>query len=213
MDLADPLRSLIPSLDAAVLEVLAGTESALTGPEISRLARRGSRQGHAVVLSRLVSDGLVRAEPAGRSTLYRLNRRHVLASSVVTAAAARRTIIERLHDSLLGSDPNPVHASVFGSFARGDAGPGSDIDLLVVRADGASAAARWSDRLLELEADVVDWTGNRLEYILLSSTDLVRAARRGEPVVDAVVADAITVIGPDLGALLVDLGVERGQRG
>ena len=56
MDLSFPLRSLVPSLDSAVLEVLAGTESALSATQIAHLADRGTRQGQALVLDRLVHN-------------------------------------------------------------------------------------------------------------------------------------------------------------
>ena len=38
MDLSDPLRSLIPSLDSAALAVLAGTESALSASQVTLCA-------------------------------------------------------------------------------------------------------------------------------------------------------------------------------
>ena len=73
VDLTSPLRTLAPSLESAVLEVLAGTESGLSATAIARLAPRGSRQGQYTVLTRLVDHGLVLADPSSTGALYRLN--------------------------------------------------------------------------------------------------------------------------------------------
>jgi predicted nucleotidyltransferase len=43
----------------------------------------------------------------------------------------------RLEEVAQALDPHPSHVSVFGSFARREAGPDSDIDLLVVLPEDA----------------------------------------------------------------------------
>jgi predicted nucleotidyltransferase len=202
VDLSSPLCSLIPSLDSAVLEVLAGTESALSATQIARLAGRGSRQGQALALDRLVAHGLVIAEPANRGFLYRLNREHVLASAVLIAAQARSTVIERLRTALGGFGPPPLHASLFGSFVRRDAGPDSDIDLLVVEPD--DAGEDWFDQLHDLADWVTSWTGNRLEFLVFTLADLRRIVGVGEPIVESWRADAITLRGQPIDDLLTD---------
>ncbi len=68
MDLTSPLHSLIPTLDSAVLEVLAGAESSLSLAHVARVAPRGSRPGLALAMDRLVEQGLVTATPATSGT-------------------------------------------------------------------------------------------------------------------------------------------------
>lgn len=197
VDLADPLRSLIPSLDSAVLEVLAGTESGLSATQIARLARRGTRQGHVPVLERLVEHGLVLAEPANRGSLYRFNREHVLAPSVLSALAARRVVLERLTAELSQLEPSLVHASVFGSFARAETGPDSDIDLLLVAERDADIEV-WTEQIHELEDAVLAWTGNRLEWLAMTMAGLRRAKRNGEPLVRSLLDEAQPLLGSEL---------------
>jgi len=197
MDLAHPLRSLIPSLDSAVLDVLVGTESGLSASQIARLSRRGSRQGQATVLDRLVYHGLVVAEPANRGHLYRFNREHVLAPAVEIASAARGAVMSRLAGALETFDPLPVHASVFGSLARSEGSPQSDIDLLLVAGDGSDIDI-WTDQIRELEDGVFVWTGNRLESLALTTDGLREAERRGEPLVASLLQDSIVVHGGPL---------------
>ena len=69
--------------------------------------------------------------------------------------------MERLRETIRGWRPRPVYACVFGSAARGDGGPDSDIDLLVVVDDDTPAekvtikAGRESRRPYRLPADVI----------------------------------------------------------
>lgn len=211
MDLSSPLRSLAPGLDSAVLEVLAGTESGLGASRIARLAPRGSRAGQLPVLNRLVHHGLVLAEPANQGYLYRLNREHVLAGPVLAAATARVTIIERLTAAVQQLQPAPVHASLFGSFARGEAGPESDIDLLVITPD-ASLGEEWDEQLHALGDRVEAWTGNRLEHVVLSRDRLGAVVRAREPVVDSWLEESLTLQGETLDTLVSGLSSARARR-
>jgi predicted nucleotidyltransferase len=202
MDLTRPLRTIAPGLDAGVLTALAGTESALSASAIARLAGYGTRNGQAPVLDRLVQHGLVLAEPGNLGHLYRLNREHVLAPAVLAAVAARSELLARLREALDALGPALTHASLFGSFARGEARPDSDIDLLVVTAD--EQPHHWHDMLVDLGDQVRAWTGNHLETVALTQSHLARVAPQ-EAVVAAWLADGVTLHGPDLADLLSSL--------
>jgi len=207
MDLSSPLRSIAPGLDSAVLEVLARTESGLSATQIARLAGRGSRAGQRDVLNRLVEHGLVLAEPANRGYLYRLNRRHVLAEPLLAAANSRSTVLSRLEQASLVLQPSPLHVSLFGSFARGGAGPSSDIDMLVVPAADVADDEAWAEQMQSLADGVLTWTGNRLEHIVLTLEGLRAAADAREPIVASWLDDSITLLGPPVSLLLQDRDV------
>lgn len=205
MDLSSPLRTLSPGLDSAVLQVLAGTESGLSASQIARLAPRGSRAGQLPVLNRLVDHGLVIAEPANQGYLYRLNRHHVLAHSVLAVAGARHAVIERMTDAVRALRPEPAHVSLFGSFARGEAGPDSDIDLLIVTdTDGGLEREEWFDQIDELTTRTLSWTGNRLELVALTLARLHEVAAAGEPVIRSWLEETELLVGRPLAALLPD---------
>lgn len=76
MDLGHPLRAVVPSLDASVLEVLAGTTRPLSGREVAKLAGKGSPSGVRLVLQRLVKHGLVTREDRASAIYYVANRAH-----------------------------------------------------------------------------------------------------------------------------------------
>lgn len=196
MDLTSPLRSLVPSLDSAVLEVLAGTSSGLSATQIARLSRRGTRAGQHAVLNRLVEHGVVVAETANTGFLYRLNRDHLLAPAILVAVSAGEELLSRLTRACQSLTPVPIHASIFGSYARAQATATSDIDLMLVVDDGVDVHnARWTDQVDDLEDQVLRWTGNRLETLVLSATRLREVVHAREPLVETWTADARTLIG------------------
>ena len=204
MNLASPLRTLIPSLESAVLEVLVRTESQMSPTQIARLAPRGSRQGLTLALDRLVEHGLVVAEPANHGYGYRFNRGHVLAETVFGGIRAKTELVERLESAIATLDPQPMHVALFGSVARGDGDEGSDIDLFVLISSSVDVRddEDWKRQLRRLEDDVLVWTGNRLEPLVLTFDDLVQAVGDEEPIVDSLLADAIGLHGPPLRELV-----------
>lgn len=208
MDLTSPLRSLIPSLDSAVLEVLTGTESSLSIAQVATLANRGSRAGLALAIDRLVEHGLVTATPANRGSMYRLNRQHVLADAVISASQARATVLSRLAEKVGRMQPKPVHVSAFGSFARREAGPKSDIDLLFVLAEPMDDA--WHAQVAELAELAHAWTGNRMEYLAFSTQEFTGVVERGERIVDSWLADGVTVHGPTIQTMVRRAQAEAG---
>lgn len=201
MDMSSPLRSLVPSLDSAVLEVLSASESGFGPTQVARLAGRGSRAGVQLVLDRLAEHGLVLAEPTNRGYMYRLNRDHLLTPAVLAALAVRRELLSRLTAAVRALVPRPVHASVFGSFARGDGDQDSDIDLFLLTEADVTSDPSWEHQMRQLEDLVHSWTGNRLELLTLDRVGLAEAARKGEPIVDALRHDGVVLLGPDIPSL------------
>lgn len=195
----------MPSLDAEALTVLAGTTAPLTGNRLAELAPRGSRAGLMRVLARLVAHGVVLAEPVGGATLYQLNREHLLCEPLLTVIQARRRLLDRLRAELEGWAAPCLHASVFGSVARGDATPASDIDLLLVRpVEVAADEPGWQRQVRQLEAAVSAWTGNPLAVLELTPVDLGRAQAAGEPLLSSFQDDMIVLAGRSLRQLLAE---------
>jgi len=203
VDLTHPLSSLTPSLESSILEVLAGTEAALNASTIARLSARGTRTGQWPVLNRLVRHGLVTAEPSNSGSLYLLNREHVLVPSILSAVAARQEILRRLVEGLVLIRPQViVSAALYGSFARGEAGPDSDVDLLLIVAPDVSDQESWIGQLNRLEDQFLGWTGNQLEVLTMRQSDLPRLAETGEPLLESLRNEAIAVFGRTLTELL-----------
>jgi predicted nucleotidyltransferase len=205
MDLTRPIQSVVPSLDGAVLDVLVRTTRPLTGREVHRLAGTGSESGVRIVLNRLAAHGLVDAEARAQAVFYTFNRRHLAADAIVALARLRPALYEKLRQAFRPWDPKPLHASVFGSAARGDGTADSDVDLLLVRpAMTPSHARRWAGQTDLLAANVRAWTGNPCQLYELTRPELARHIRAREPVVESWHRDGIVVFGDSLDVLLRD---------
>ena len=95
MNVAHPLRGIIPTLDAPVIEALAATTRPLTGREVNRLAGVGSPRGVQLVLRRLVAQGLVLAEGRDNAGYDLANRWTSHGQAFASAYAPRHAL---LHD-------------------------------------------------------------------------------------------------------------------
>jgi len=132
MDLGDPTKAIVPTLDGPVLAVLARTGRPLTAGEVAAQTRRGSEIGVRRVLARLVEQGVLRSHQMGRNRVHELNRDHIAADVAIALSGFRTELWRRMRETLRQWDPGPVYACVFGSAARGNGDATSDIDVLVV---------------------------------------------------------------------------------
>jgi predicted transcriptional regulator len=195
MDVSKPFAALSSGVDSDVLVLLAGSTMPRSGREVARRAGR-SNTGVQHVLDRLVEHGLVDRLAAGRTFLYTLNRNHLLAPVVEQMAEGRTELIRRLRDEIGAWRIAPVHASLFGSAARGDGDTGSDIDLFVVRPVGTDAEdPGWREQVDGLAEAIWSWTGNHAGIVEVSEDELPRLRRERPPVVGELQQDAIDLAG------------------
>ena len=198
MDVAQPYAAVIPTLEGDVLVALARTTRPLTGSEVAGLVRRGTRPGVQKALHRLVAQGLVDSQEAGRrAVLYTLNRDHLAYPAVEILASLRSELFNRLRETITGWEIQPAYAAVFGSAARGDGDTRSDIDLFVVRLAGVDENEPvWRRQLDEVAGMVRRWTGNRLAVSEIAKSEIARLKRERPAVIDELERDAVVLIGP-----------------
>lgn len=153
------------------------------------------------MLDELVADGLVERTEHPPAALFVLNDDHLAAPIAHALAGLRRTLYERVAEHVAPWDPPAISVAIFGSFARGDGGRESDVDLLVVTPGGADIAV-WDERLGELGLAVTRWTGNQARLITYSPDDLREAAVESVPFVEELRRDAVTAAGTPLHDLL-----------
>jgi len=202
MDVSRPFERMLPAVDSAVLIVLAGSSKPRTGREVARLAER-SQPAVQRILDRLVEHGVVHRSVAGRSHTYTLNRAHLAAGAIEELANLRLALFARLREEIGGWVVAPVHASVFGSVARGDGTAESDIDIFVVRPKGTSEDhPDWRRQLDELSDHVLAWTGNHAGIAELSEQDLALWRGNEPPVVTEIRSDAVELAGKSVRELL-----------
>ena len=228
VDLTDPTRAITPTLDGPILAALASAGRPLTVGEIAADVPRGSEIGVRKAVARLVDQGIVTATQMGRNLVHELNRDHVAAPAAIALAGLRTELWKRLRESLGGWALKPVHAAVFGSAARREGGPESDIDLLLVHphlpgdkrppksdrgswgllsdiAVGwppqvamAANGADWHTQVDQLRAKVQRWTGNPLHVVDVSLWQWVDMRSTDPTLFDQIARDGITVAGQPL---------------
>ena len=200
MDLANPIRSAIPSSHGLVLAVLASTGIPLSGRRIAALTDgQLSPKGANLALRHLVAHGIVLAADQPPSKLYSLNESHLAAESIVALAGMRRKLVSLLKERLQHWDDPPAGGWLFGSAARSTGGVASDIDLLLVRPDAVDDDV-WAFQLDELTEDVLGWTGNPCAIIEMSQAEFEAMKTSEARLVDELRADGIPLVGDiDLG--------------
>lgn len=204
MDLSFPLATVAPTLDAGVLQVLAATTAECTAAEVHRRLGHGSDEGVRKVLARLVRQGVVLVETPARYPLYRLNREHVAVRHIEALTRVRDEIFERIRRQVADWRIRPLHAGLFGSFARGAADSDSDIDVLLVRPESLAEPDEdaWLSQLDGLDRGIRAWTGNAAQIVDLAPATLRQMAHEDDPLVDSWRVEDIPVYGERLLPLL-----------
>jgi predicted nucleotidyltransferase len=185
VDVALPLRSVVPTLDGPVVAVLAATTAPLSLAEVHRRAGGGSKSGIRRALLRLVAEGVVHEVPGG----YLLNRDHLAAPAVELLANLHGEFLARIRREIDGWTRPPDLVGLFGSAARRDGDASSDIDVLVVGDDPDI------DDVDRLGQRIQAWTGNSAQIIALTAGDLRRLRRAKEPIVAAWDRDLVVISG------------------
>lgn len=182
VNVAAPHRAVVAGLDGDVLVLLAKTTRPMSGREVAERLGLRSHDGVRKSLERLVGQGIVLREGSRSAFMHVLNREHLGAPAVLALAGIRRELWARIRASLSAWTRPALHASAFGSAARGDGDERSDIDLFVVRSAAvAEDDPRWLEQIEALRAQVEGWTGNRAGIVEQGEHALRELLTRREP--------------------------------
>jgi predicted nucleotidyltransferase len=195
MELQHPLGALSGAVDARALDVLVRAgDDPMDAAMIARLSGK-SYTGVRHALERLVEQGTVLESSVGAKTLYRFNGRHLLAPAITSIVDAKRTFIRSLGEIIDRefSPAMPQFAALFGSAARGEMRPDSDLDLFLVRPDHADldTFARYADELAEAATEL---TGNDARVLVYTPSELAEGATK-HPVLAEIAHDGIPLAG------------------
>lgn len=194
MDFRHPLGVVTPTLDGDILAALAGADEGFSGRQLHRLVGHASEPGVRKAADRLVEQGIVLRQQIGRAKVYRLNREHVAAPYVEGLAALRGVLVDRLRDTLGAWKEPPMAAAMFGSAARGEATPGSDLDLLLVRrGDTPEESPVWQEQVSALEREATEWTGNDARVLEYAEEELTISDVAG--LIEGAIAEGALVFG------------------
>jgi predicted nucleotidyltransferase len=187
MRFGEPFGGLIPGAVGGTLAVLLRTGTPLTGRQVHAALRdRFSLWSVQQALASLVGLGVVASRTVGRASLHSVNEGHYAIQPLRVLVAP----FAALREAVGGAVGSGVDAVVlFGSVARGDAGPTSDIDLMVLAPPG------WDGRS-DLAEAVRDRLGNACDVLVFTPLEFTRLAVSGEePVVAQILADGVVLHG------------------
>lgn len=190
-----PLDGILGSQSkVALLRVLFRASAPLSAREAARAAGM-AHSGALRSLADLVELGIVaRTETPGQH-LYVINQRNLFVelclARLFEVERGRVGEVFRLINEVLRpflANARVRSAVIYGSAARGDDRPGSDLDLLVVtRTQDDVADAH--PHLVEASPTLFDRFGLELSPVVISVDQLLRQADAGDGVIDAVIRD------------------------
>lgn len=174
----------------------------LSGRELAKLAGVSQFKIRSV-LQNLSRQGLLKMVSVGRAYLYSLNREHFLVGKVLPILEAEGNfptifgawIMERL--SL-----EPLSIILFGSIARNEERPDSDIDLLFVFKKIASEGNLLRE-IQESLADTPQIFGNRIAPILTKPEAFSKAIKKRDPFFLQILKEGIVIAGIKMNEILV----------
>jgi len=197
--LSNPLEDLVSPQKALILTVLERAGQPLTGRTIAALTGSVSQSTTSRLLIELGQHGLVVKVPGG----YALNRDHLSYRAIDALLGARDELQRRVAEDVNAWDSPPVSVILFGSAARRQDTPGSDIDLLVVRPTTVSFDdQRWAMNVANLSERVSRWCGSPCEVLEYAPDELDELTRTDDPLIASLIRDGITFVGADIEALL-----------
>jgi len=141
-------------------------------------------------LANLEEIGLLKSTRRGNARYYAVNRAfpiyEELTAIVLKTEGAAKVIRERLDN--LGEIESMF---IYGSFACGEAGSGSDIDLFIVGEVD-------EDRLITALQETEDALGREINYVLFRKEEMERRVAEGDPFVTNVLREPkVMLIGND----------------
>ncbi|TPN35419.1 nucleotidyltransferase domain-containing protein [Mesorhizobium sp. B1-1-6] len=141
--------------------------------------------------------GIVSSEGTGRARLYRFNHKHPLGASLEALfeqeGLGYSNILTVIADVVSAVRPNVLAAWIYGSVARGEDRPDSDLDIAVV-----SSSEKLESALQEIREGLRphgEALGFNLSVVGLTVEDVARLSSRGDPWWKGVEADAFAVVG------------------
>ena len=201
VDFVHPVEAVIPGAQGRVLGVLARTTAELNLRTLARLAGVSTAQVSRVMPG-LVELGLVRRRDVPPSSLFTLVRSHIAANAVLALATAHDTVLHELGALAASIKVAPVSMIVFGSFARGEAVTGSDIDAVFIRPDDVPADdAAWVESIESWRSRVQERTGNCVEVLELSRDEARSRVASARPLWRDIRRDGQVVYGLNLDQL------------
>jgi predicted nucleotidyltransferase len=194
MNLSHPEFDAFGENEGRVLRRLSVLAEGTTGRKVHELAGVTSLRTTQMILERLTNIGLVDMRPVGSANVYSLNREHALWEPIQKVLALPAIVEEQIAEILsVAFGKGLVGAALYGSFARGEADADSDVDILIVHADG-DLARDFVDAIDATSEAIQVLTGNTAQLLPVSLSELRNLVLHDDPLVRSLRADARSLV-------------------
>lgn len=202
MQFGRPLDELLGTrAKVTLLRALIRTRAELTGRELARQVGLDAKTCHAA-LQELAEQGVVELQRVGRAIIYRLNDKHALVQILLVPLFEREgALIEAYAKDLVSLLGTPESLILFGSVARGEERPTSDVDLLFVTG-GATAARKAAEGLDRAAVDLAARYGSVPQVLVYDRKAFQDLARKGDPFISEVLRTGRVIRGKPLSEIL-----------
>jgi hypothetical protein len=209
VDFVCPIEAVIPGAQGRLLAALARISAPVTLRTAAELAGVSPAQC-SQLFGALVDLGIVEREDVPPAAHFRLVRDHVAATPLLELLEAEARFLAELRRTASRIQPKPVSVVAFGSLVRGQAGVGSDVDVLMVRTsqvDGDDAA--WRQSVAAWVTSGERMSGNPVNLLEVDDAEAGRRLQRGGGVWTAIREEGRTVYGLTVDELR---GAPRGKK-
>lgn len=194
MQLHSPLAAFVGGVEADILTALVRANGMVMDAAMLARISGKSYTGIRYALRRLVQHGTVTATQIGSRSVFAFNAEHLLASAIVEIVDSKSRLLVELTTAigeLFSIDPR--FSALFGSAARDEMTPESDIDLFLVR------PAEVDEDAFAAEAEVLaqratHLTGNDVRTLVYGEEEVAQGAAR-HPVFAEILRDGVVLTG------------------
>lgn len=173
-----PLNDVLGSkIKLNLLRVLSRTRSDHTGRELARLIGY-SHNATRSALEDLERSGLVIQRQAGRANLYSIDQDNIIYTDIlISAFRIEDELMDRVAETVAKQAGKELSSLIlFGSVARSDEDPGSDIDMVLVFKDGTDLQEK-EDSVHDAAVEIVRRFGNQLSPIIVTESEFEKKKR------------------------------------
>lgn len=210
MLLKRPLDDILgQSSKVKILRFLINSQAQLNGREIAKAISLSHVNAHAALKS-LCRHGLVNRRSVGRSIIYWLNEEHFLVKNILRPIFEKEAeIFQELSQVILkkSKSPPPLSIILFGSFAKNNASPDSDIDVVIVYPEHKNNSLIKKE-LFGAQRQIALLFGNHLAGIPMKVGEFQKRFRRNENFVREVSKTGVIIYGKGI-AQLINLNVKK----
>jgi len=200
VDFLRPVEAVIPGAQGKLLAVFAETTAGLSVRTAARLSGVSLAQTSRI-LPELATLGVLDRTEIPPSTVYQLVEENVASRAIRLLARSRDQVLAELGELAKSMVAPPVSIIVFGSFARGEAGSESDVDVVMVRERHVDANSEWSEGMDQWRRGARRLTGNEVEVMEVDELEVGSLLRSRRPVWHDIRQDGVVVFGKSLDVL------------